>query len=109
MIKKLEQYRFEGSIHKQALRDIPKKPEVSILEREQLESTARYSTFACYFAQLPVILGCVYGANRWITPLKTDKRMLAYLVMFGGYMTYSMMSEAVIWHKAYERVEPIVK
>ena len=108
MLTKLEQYRYKGELHRQALTELPNVGSLSIEEKNKLNSAVKLGKWLTIGVQCPVVLGAVVVFEK-LKSLPTDKKIVSYVAGVGFYGMFYMLSKAWAWHTAFHRVEGIVK
>lgn len=109
MIQKFENYRYEGDLHRAALRQLPHVSPLSVKEKGEIAAAYKYGWWLSVGIQFPVVLGASILFKRFTPGLKYDQKIFAWSTSFGLYAVFYMFTKAWAWHQAYYKVEPMIK
>ena len=109
ILKTLENYRFEGELHRAAMTQLPHVQALTIKEKEELSSAYKYGWWLGIGVQAPVILSATYFFKHYVPKFTPERKMFSYTMFVGAYGMFYMVTKAWAWHQAFYKVEHIIK
>ena len=109
MLNKIEQYRFVGELHRQALHELPETADIGSRDKSLIRQAARQGWWLGIGVQLPVVLSAIWFLDNKVKGLSLEKKAGVYILGVWAYGMYYMISKAWAWHYAFGSVEHIVK
>jgi hypothetical protein len=109
MLRKFENYRFEGEMHRSALLRLPQIASLTVDEKNELKSAYKYGKWLGIGIQFPFVVLTMVYFNKIVSKLTPEKKMLNYTLAIGLYGGVYMFSNAWAWHQAHYKVESTIK